>query len=188
MWTRALQPGAVTDTVTVRATDGLVDRATPSLTFRVDGEHLVTLPLDGRNFLDLALLAPGAAPAAQGSAGSVRGDFAFNVNGAREDANAFLLDGVLNVDPKLNSAAVRPPVDGIREFEVITSLPDASFGRGAGAQVNIVTKSGTNTFAGNAYDYFRTAAFNARNYFAPENDDAPATAGISSAARSAARS
>ena len=169
-----LQPGPVTDTVTVRATEGLVDRATPSLTSRVDGDGLVTLPLDGRNFLDLALLAPGAAPAAQGSAGSVRGDFAFNVNGAREDANTFLLDGVLNVDPKLNSAAVRPPVDGIREFEVITNLPDASFGRGAGAQVNVVTKSGTNTFAGNAYDYFRTTAFNARNYFAPETEDAPA--------------
>ena len=83
-------------------------------------------------------------PAPQGSAGSVRGDFAFNVNGAREDANSFLLDGVYNVDPKLSTSGVRPPVDAIREFEVLTSTYDASFGRNAGGQVNVVTRSGTN--------------------------------------------
>jgi hypothetical protein len=110
----------------------------------IDNRQVTGLPLDGRNFLELSLLTPGAAPPAQGSAGSVRGDFAFNINGSREDANNFLLDGVYNVDPKLNTFGVKPPVDAIREFEVLTSAYDASFGRSAGAQVNIVLKSGTN--------------------------------------------
>ena len=85
----------------------------------------------------------------------MRGDFAFNVNGSREDANNFLLDGVYNVDPKLNTFGVKPPVDAIREFEVLTSAYDASFGRSAGAQVNIVLKSGTNGFHGTAYEFLR---------------------------------
>ena len=89
----ALQVGGASETVTVNAPSASFDRLTPMLAFRMDPEHIANLPLDGRNFLDLALLAPGTAPAAQGSAGSVRGDFAFNVSGAREDANAYLLDG-----------------------------------------------------------------------------------------------
>ncbi|MGH9901737.1 MAG: TonB-dependent receptor domain-containing protein, partial [Pyrinomonadaceae bacterium] len=110
---------------------------------------------------------------AQGSAGSVRGDFAFSVNGAREDMNNFLLDGVYNVDPKLNTFGVRPPVDAIREFEMLTSTYDASFGRNAGAQVNVVTKSGTNEFHGSVYEFFRNGALDARNYFAPADQPAP---------------
>ena len=98
----------------------------------IDNRQVEGLPLDGRNFFELALLVPGAVPPAQGSAGSVRGDFAFSVNGAREDSNNFLLDGVYNVDPKLNTFGVRPPVDAIREFEILTSTYDASFGRNAG--------------------------------------------------------
>lgn len=131
------------------------------------------LPLDGRNFLELALLVPGAAPAANGSAGSVRGDFAFNVNGAREDANNFLLDGVYNVDPKLNTFSVKPPVDGVQEFEVLTSTYDAAFGRNAGAQVNVVTKSGTNQLHGTAYEFHRNAKTDARNFFVPADQPDP---------------
>ncbi len=140
----------------------------------VVNERLVAqLPLDGRNFLDLALLVPGAVPNAFGSAGSVRGDFAFSVNGAREDANNFLLDGVYNVDPKLNTFAVRLPVDAVQEFEVLTNSYDASFGRNGGAQVNVVTKSGTNEFHGTAYEFHRNAALDARNFFAPADQPDP---------------
>lgn len=81
----------------------------------LENRQITGLPLDGRNFLELSLLVPGATPAAPGSAGSVRGDFAFTINGAREDANNFLLDGVYNVDPKLNTFGVKPPVDAVRE-------------------------------------------------------------------------
>lgn len=100
----------------------------------IENQQVTGLPLDGRNFQELVLLVPGATPAAQGSAGSARGDLSFNVNGAREDSSSFLLDGVYNVDPKLNTAAVRPPVDAVQEFEVLTNGYDASFGRNGGAQ------------------------------------------------------
>jgi hypothetical protein len=169
----ALQVGPVAETVNVEAPQTVLEVRPASLTTRFLPETITNLPLDGRNFLDLTLLAPGSAPAAQASAGSVRGDFAVHLNGSREDANAFLLDGVYNVDPKLNGVAVRPPVDAIREFEVVGSLPDASFGRSAGAQINVITRSGSNRLAVTAYEFMRTKAFNARNYFAPENEPSP---------------
>src|SRR6185503_12147015 len=112
-------------------------------------------------------------PAAQGSASSVRGDFAFSINGAREDSNSFLLDGVYNIDPKLNSVGVNPPVDAIREFELLTSTYDASFGRNGGGQVNVVLKSGSNSIHGAGYEFFRNGALDARNFFAPPDGGAP---------------
>ncbi len=139
----------------------------------IENRQVVGLPLDGRNFYELSLLVPGAVPAAPGSAGSVRGDFAFSVNGAREDSNNFLLDGVYNVDPKLNTFGVRPSVDAIREFEMLTSTYDASFGRNPGAQVNVVLKTGSNMFKGSVYEFFRNGALDARNFFAPGDEPAP---------------
>ena len=151
----------------------LVDRTSPAMTTLVDREQVMNLPLDGRNFLELALLAPGTAPAPQGSASSVRGDFAFSTNGAREDFNNYVLDGVYNVDPKLNTPAVRPPVDGIREFEVATSTYDASFGRNGGGQINVLTRSGGNMLSGTLYEFFRHRALAARNRFAPDTEPDP---------------
>jgi hypothetical protein len=139
----------------------------------IDNRQVTGLPLDGRNFLELSLLVPGSAPSAPGSAGSVRGDFAFTINGSREDANNFLLDGVYNVDPKLNTFGVKPPVDAIREFEVLTSTYDASLGRSAGAQVNVVLKSGTNRFHGTGYEFLRNQVLDARNFFAPADQPDP---------------
>ncbi|MCC6589968.1 MAG: TonB-dependent receptor [Bryobacterales bacterium] len=159
--------------IEVTATRSLLRPESAALGTTIDNRMVVGLPLDGRNFLELSLLNPGAAPAAQGSAASVRGDFAFNVNGAREDANNFLLDGVYSGDPKLNTFGVNPPVDGVREFEVATSSYDASFGRNGGAQVNVILKSGTNALHGTAYEFFRNGALDARNYFAPAREPAP---------------
>lgn len=145
----------------------------PSLGTVIENRQVTELPLDGRNFYELSLLVPGAVPPAPGSAGSVRGDFAFSVNGAREDANNFLLDGVYNVDPKLNTFGVRPSVDAIREFEILTSTYDASFGRNPGAQVNVVLNSGSNDFHGSLFEFHRNAALDARNFFAPAGEPKP---------------
>jgi hypothetical protein len=148
-------------------------KETPSLGAVIENRQITALPLDGRNFYELSLLVPGAVPAAQGSAGSARGDFAFSVNGAREDANNFLLDGVYNLDPKLNTFGVRPSVEAIREFEMLTSTYDASFGRNPGAQVNVVLNSGANRFHGSLFAFHRNAALDARNFFAPAGEPKP---------------
>jgi len=139
----------------------------------LENRVITGLPLDGRNFYELSLLLPGVFPAAQGSAGSVRGAFAINVNGGREDANYFTLDGVYNNDPKLNGAGSQPPVDAIREFEVVTSSADATFGRNAGGQINVVTRSGGNAIHGAAYEFFRNSALDGTNYFAPSDQGQP---------------
>jgi hypothetical protein len=172
-WIETRLEVAATTAVTVAAPLLMVDADSAARGTVITDRLASRLPLDGRNFLELALLAPGAAPAAPGSATSFRGDFAFNVNGAREDANAYLLDGVYNVDPKLNGVAVRVPADAIREFEVLTSTYDASFGRNAGGQVNVVTRSGSNTWGGTAYGFARNDALDARNFFAPAEEPAP---------------
>ena len=155
------------------AEEMILNKDSASLGTVIENRQITSLPLDGRNFYELSLLVPGAVPPAQGSAGSVRGDFAFSVNGAREDANNFLLDGVYNIDPKLNTFGVRPSVDAIREFEMLTSTYDASFGRNPGAQVNVVLNSGTNEFHGSLFEFHRNAALDARNFFAPANEPKP---------------
>jgi hypothetical protein len=153
--------------------DAQLKKDSASLGTVIENRQITGLPLDGRNFYELSLLVPGAVPPAPGSAGSARGDFAFSVNGAREDANNFLLDGVYNVDPKLNTFGVRPSVEAIREFEMLTSTYDASFGRNPAAQVNLILKTGSNDFHGSAFEFHRNAALDARNFFAPASEPKP---------------
>ena len=169
----SLDVGPITEELVVTAPETSLRKDSAVVGTVIENRQIANLPLDGRNFLELSLLVPGVSPSAQGSANSVRGDFAFSVNGAREDSNSFLLDGVYNIDPKLNSVAVTPPVDAIREFELLTSNYDASFGRNVGGQVNVVLKSGSNSFHGSAYEFFRNAVLDARNFFAPADQGDP---------------
>jgi carboxypeptidase family protein/TonB-dependent receptor-like protein len=171
LWIEAPLALAVEQGIEVIAPYVPIEHDSAAMGTLIDQRQITGLPLDGRNFLELALLAPGTAPASQGSAASVRGDFAFTVNGGREDANAYMLDGVYNMDPKLGTSGVRPAVDAIREFEVVTSTYDSSFGRNSAGQVNVITRSGSNGFDGTAYEFFRGGGLDARNFFAPS--DAP---------------
>ncbi len=168
-----LLPGNRTDTVEVTATPAMVKTDSAAMGALIENRNVVGLPLDGRNFYELALLVPGVVPAAQGSAGAVLGDIALNINGGREDANNFLLDGIYNGDPKLNTFGITPTVDAVQEFEVLTSVFDATFGRNSGGQVNVVLKSGSNALHGDAYEFFRNGATDARNYFAPSDAAKP---------------
>ena len=159
--------------VEVPAEAQLLRPETAELGTVIDERQVAQLPLDGRNFYELSLLAPGTVGSAEGSAGSVRGDFALNSNGAREGSNQFLLDGVYIGDPKLNGVGVTPAVDAIREFSVVTGNYDASYGRNAGAQITVASRSGGNEFHGTVYEFMRNDVIAARNFFDPRDQQAP---------------
>jgi hypothetical protein len=149
------------------------DHDTPALHTFIVERDLNEWPIESGSFLEVALLAAETGAAPQGSLASRHGRFALNVNGAREDANTFVLDGVDNLDPASNTPVVRPPADAIQQFQVFTSSADASFGRAAGAQISAVTKSGTNAFSGSTYGFARGTALGGRNHFAPKDGRAP---------------
>ncbi len=161
---------SVAQSVEVTATPLLLRTETAAVGAVIENRLIQTLPLDGRNFYELSLLVPGAFPGAQGSAGSVRGDLSLSINGAREDSNNYLLDGVYSGDPKLNAFGIRPPLDAVREFEVLASTYDASFGRYAGGQINVVTRTGSNALHGALYEFLRNDKLDARNFFAPRRE------------------
>ncbi len=138
----------------------------------VERERVAALPLNRRDFLQLALLAAGVAPPVEDSELSARGAFAMHVNGGREEANDFLLDGVDNNDAYVNRYVVQPPVDAIQEFKVVTNGYSAEYGRNAAGQVNVVTRAGSSRLRAFGYEYFRDGALDARNYF--EAPPAPA--------------
>src|SRR5262249_40434196 len=168
-----LLPEQSSEEIRVSGQAGLLNTSSATLSTVIENREIRNLPLDGRNFYELALLVPGSAPAAQGSAGSDRGDFAFHINGGREDANNYLLDGVYNGDPKLNGFAVAPPVDAVREFETLSNAYDATSGRNASAQLNVVLLSGTNKPHGTVYEFLRNSVLDGTNYFGPKDDSSP---------------
>jgi hypothetical protein len=123
------------------------------------------LPLNERDFLQLALLLPGVAPPVQGSQLSTRGTFAMNADGGREENNNFLLDGVDNNDFDTRGYMIEPSVDAIQEFKIATNAYSAEYGVAGAGQVNIITRSAGNDFHGTVYDYLRNRDLDARNFF-----------------------
>src|SRR5438045_9455907 len=123
------------------------------------------MPLNARQYLDLALLTPGVLPSSTGTQGG-----GFNVAGARSQSNVFLLDGVSIIDTQINSALGNFRLtDAVQEFAVQTSVATAEFGRGTGGQVSIVTKSGSNQFHGSAFEYLRNSVLDAADFFTNKN-------------------
>ena len=125
------------------------------------------LPLNGRQFIQLALLTPAVSNEVQGTLSSplALSGFSFNANGTRYEDNSYLLDGASIRDPVYTRLAVSPSIDAIEEFKVQTSNYSAEFGGQGGAQVNISTRSGTNAFHGTAYEFLRNDVLDARNFF-----------------------
>jgi hypothetical protein len=161
----ALSPGAVTEQVEVTAVSPVVSSEDASLGNVVDQKKIVELPLNGRDYLQLAQLQPNVFAPAQNSTLGFRGGF--NVAGNSEVANNYIKDGIDNNDETTNQPLHRPILDAVREFKVLTGTYSAEYGRQAGGQIIVTTKSGTNDFHGAAFEFHRNSVLDARNFFAP---------------------
>jgi hypothetical protein len=157
-----LEAGDVSETVTVSASAGVQTRG-GGVSLAVDTRNLETLPLNGRDWTKLTMLAPGSGQTPTSP-----------ISGVRWSYNTTTIDGVgsnneRSAEPLAGASAYSGPglisTEAVQEFRVITANADATFGRGSGAQINVITKSGTNTLRGSAYEFFRDDALDASDYF-----------------------
>src|SRR6266403_1974346 len=178
-----LQLGQVSETVEVAATAPLLESQSSTLGNVVTERLIAELPLNGRNFVSLAISTPGVNGTGFSTSGTIMsgtrpddrrpGSELFS-NGNREGANNFLYDGVDNNERLTISIVLRPAVEAVREFQVQTNLYSAELGRNSGAVVNVITKSGTNDFHGSAFEFLRNSAMDARNFFNTKGSPFPA--------------
>ncbi len=157
------------DTVVVSAELPLIDRATSIVGHVVSSKAVQELPLNGRHFVDLGMLVPGSVTASQTgfSTTPIRGTgaLAFQTTGNREEAVGYIVNGVTTNNLTFGSISFPPPVASILEFKVDNSTFSAEYGHVSGAIVNLVTRSGTDQYRGEAYEFFRNDALDARNFF-----------------------
>jgi hypothetical protein len=169
-----LEVGAVTDSVEVSATGALLQAENASLGTVVENKAVNELPLNGRNYLSLVALSSNVntlspiSGQANGRMGGDRAAQAISVGGQRIMFDYYTLDGVNNTDPDFNTYVGLPSLDGIQEFKVQTGVYPAEFGHEA-SQVNVVSKSGTNSYHGSMYDFIRNNEADATPYFFPYN-------------------
>jgi len=169
-----MELGDVAEKVTITGEPVLVDHLGAETREVIDQQKIVNLPLNGRNFMQLALLAPAITPGSlQDGNSRLAGGVALSVAGQRGFNNNYTLDGVQMTDPRNPHPGIRPSIDSIQEFEVKTSVYSAEYGLRAGGQVNVAIKSGTNQFHGSAFIFHRNDNLNARNLFDPANRPKP---------------
>ena len=170
----ALQVGQVQETIEVAAAAPLLESQSSSLGAVINQQFVSELPLNGRNFVQLAILSPGVNGTGYSTAGTIQsgtrpddrrpGTEIFS-NGNREGSNNFLYDGADNNERLIGLITLRPAIEAIREFKVQTNLYSADTGRNSGAVVDVITKSGTNGIHGAAFEFLRNSAMDARNFF-----------------------
>ncbi|HET9524942.1 MAG TPA: carboxypeptidase regulatory-like domain-containing protein [Pyrinomonadaceae bacterium] len=169
-----LQVGQVTEIVTVTSEAAPVELRSGEVSSLISEKQVTELPLNGRNYAQLALMVPGVSPVTQSGAG---GAFAtrgtglnsgvdMSVNGNQSNSNLWTVDGVNNMDVGSNrTLLVFPSVDSIQEFRVERNSFSAEFGQAQGAVVNLITKGGSNEFHGSLFEFYRNDSLNANNFF-----------------------
>jgi Carboxypeptidase regulatory-like domain len=157
--------GQVSEEVTVRGETPILRGESASLGAVIEQRQVSELPLNGRTFISLASLAPGVAlpPGSQLP----------RINGGRPRTNEYLFDGISVLQPEPGQVAFFPVIDAIQEFKIESNSPPAEFGRFNGGVVNLTTKSGTNEWSGDAFEFFRHESLNARNYLQRSNPVKP---------------
>jgi len=168
----SLRVGQVTENVNVTGSPVQVESSSTQLGEVIQDQKVETLPLNGRSYIDLLGLQTGVVPVSNPSPFQptivASGDLTtglLSVNGQRENANAFMVDGAIAEDNGSNGAGIIPVLDSIQEFRLLTSNFDAEFGHFSGGIVNVITKSGTNALHGSAFEFLRNTDFDAKNYF-----------------------
>ena len=162
-----LAVGTETERVQVMADAQLIQSTSSSLGMVVNEKELLDLPLDGRNFSQLGLLQTGVVPLTAGlkeAGGSLRDGQAYAVDGQRPESNNFLIDGANNVNSVDAGFVLRPPIDAISEFRILAHNANAEFGQNSGSTTNIVTRSGSNSFHGAAWEFLRNDAMDASDF------------------------
>jgi outer membrane receptor protein involved in Fe transport len=167
--TMRLAVGTTTEKVEVHADATLIEATATSLGKTVQEREILDLPLNGRNFTQLGVLQPGVVPITPGLAqagGSLRDGQAYAVNGQRPESNNFLIDGADNFNGVDGGFVLKPPVDAIAEFRILTHTANAEFGHSTGSTTNIITRSGTNAVHGALWEFLRNDALDAKSFFA----------------------
>ena len=167
-----MQPGGAKEVVEVTSEAPLVDTTSTQLGAVVNDRSVSQLPLNARDTYQLLQLQPGVQSQVGSDLfyGSDRAGVV-SVNGGRGRSNNFSVNGGDSNDQFVNLPAVQPTPDSIQEFRVLTNTFDAEYGRNSGAVVNVITKSGTNAYHGNVYEFFRNRVLNAKNYFESDKGD-----------------
>ena len=165
-----LTVAAISQTVEVTGAPPPLNTTNATLGEVIQHQQIVDLPLNGRSFTQLTLLSPGAAPQQSGQQGAFtvqlgQGSISPSVNGQRGQQNNFTMDGVLNNAIYTDTWVIAPPPDALQEFNVQSHITDAEFSISSGANINIVTKSGTNEFHGAVWEFLRNDTLDARNFF-----------------------
>ena len=170
-----LRAAGVTQQIEVRETIPLLHANDVAVGEVIDEQQVAQLPLNGRQFLELALLVPGAHTSHGAQMGNMSPLYwrpgqnsAITISGGRPNANVYLLDGTTNTDPSFNTFVISLPPDSIREFQIQTGTYTAELGGAGTGQVNVVTKSGTLVPHGSLYEYLRNNAFDARLFTSPD--------------------
>lgn len=160
--------GSEAQQVDVHADAELIQNTVSSLGQTVMEREILDLPLDGRDFAQLGVLQPGVVPLTAGllqAGGGLRDNEGYAVDGMRPESNNFMIDGADNVNDVDAGFVLKPPIDAIAEFRILTHNADAEFGRNLGSTTNIITRSGANSFHGAAWEFLRNDAFDAQDYF-----------------------
>src|ERR1700751_4813092 len=160
---------STSQTVEVNAAPPMLNTTSSTLSHVIEHEETVDLPLNGREFTQLALLTPGAAPEEGGQQSGFTvnlgaGGISPAVSGQRANQNNFTIDGVLNNNIYTNVWSISPPPDAIEEFNVQAHITDAEFAISSGANINLVTRSGTNQFHGDLWEFIRNDVLDAQTY------------------------